>query len=222
MLGGVVENAGHAGNRSRAWPVVHAVGMMRRLGAVVAAGVVLSGCASGTGAEEPTTSPSVTEASGNPWDLPLEQRPPLFDPCAELSVASVEEALGTPVAPEADLENQQPGRLLSCGWSNNEAIFGVLSTWKSREDYLSDSAFVVKDPAAKVSGRVGLRAINEGDSSERSCTQLFFTSRGTLMVSIDLIGGLSEFKGERFVKACDALEEAIQPIMRSVPEGDFR
>lgn len=192
------------------------------MGAVVAAGIVLSGCGSGGEGGETTTSSPVAEASGNPWDLPLEQRPPLFDPCTELPLASVEEALGTPVVLEEDLKNHEPRRLMSCGWSNGEAFFGVLSTWKSRQEYLSDSAFVVRDPASAVSGRVGLRATNEGDSAERSCTQLFFTSRGTFMVSVDLVGGLSEFRGERFVKACDALDVAIRPVMRSVPEGDFK
>ena len=62
---------------------------------LVAAAVVVSGCGADHG--EGTTTSASPEAPVNPWDLPLEERPDLFDPCAEIPIEAVEEALGGPV-----------------------------------------------------------------------------------------------------------------------------
>lgn len=105
--------------------------MSRGVGAVLAAAaVVVSGCGAGDG--EGTTTSALPEAPVNPWDLPLEERPDLFDPCAEIPIEAVEEALGGPVELDEQLRIERPGELLSCGWRNREVIFNVLSTWKSR------------------------------------------------------------------------------------------
>ena len=62
---------------------------------MVAVAVVLSGCATGDGNNQgaTTTSPAADEAPANPWDVPLEQRPALFDPCEEIPIEAVEEAI---------------------------------------------------------------------------------------------------------------------------------
>src|SRR5699024_80758 len=104
--------------------VVLVVGMSRGVGAVlVAAAVMVSGCGADDGAVTTTSPP--TEAPVNPSDLPLEERPDLFDPCAEIPIEAVEEALGGPVEPDEQLRIDRPGELLSCGWRNRDVIFTV-------------------------------------------------------------------------------------------------
>lgn len=191
--------------------------------ALVAAGVVLSGCASADGGEETpttTTSAAAPEEAGNPWDLPVEQRPALFDPCAEIPVKAIEEGVGSPVREDSELRIDRPGELLACGWKNEEVIFGVLSTWKSRGDYLRDEAFVASEFA--VSGREGLRLLSKADMGSNSCRQLFFSSEGALFVSVSLIDGLAAFRGQNFANPCAALEESIRPVMQYLPGGDFK
>ena len=193
------------------------------MGAVlVAAAMVLAGCTTDDGVDQvsTTTNPSATEQPGNPWDLPLEQRPPLFDPCEEIPIEAVEAGVGSGVEPDPELRIHQPGELMSCAWMNNEVIFAVLSTWKSRSSYLSDSSFIASD--AEVENRVGLRLIGHADMGAHACQQLFFTSQGTVFISIDMISGLSSFKGVNFVDPCEALEESLQGVMSYVPGGDFR
>lgn len=189
---------------------------------MVAAGVVVAGCASVDG--DPlatTTGPVITETSGNPWDLPIEQRPALFDPCAEIPVEAVEQGVGGAVWNVEAYTRHQPGELMSCGWKNSELHLSLLSTWKSRAEYLADKSFAVQDAQAKVGARTGLRLSEKNDSFDTTCLQLFFTSHGTVWVSLDLVGGLSTFRGRQLVKSCDALHEVILPILAYIPEGNF-
>ncbi|MCT1516336.1 hypothetical protein [Dietzia cercidiphylli] len=169
-----------------------------------------------------TTSPAAAEETINPWDLPIERRPALFDPCAEIPIEAVEEGVGGPVEPNSSLTRHRPGDLMSCGWKNEELHFSLLATWKSRADYLADTSFKVIDAQAHVGERTGLRLAEEVDAFDSTCLQLFFTSQGTIWVSLDLVGGLNEFRGEPLTKACDALDQALLPIMVHIPEGDFR
>ncbi|MFN3602110.1 MAG: DUF3558 family protein [Dietzia sp.] len=199
------------------------MGTLRGVSAALAACVVLSGCGAGQEDDQATTtSTAVTETPGNPWHLPIEQRPPLFDPCAEIPIEAVEQGVGGPVEKVDEFENRQTGELMSCGWANSELHFGVLSTWKSREDYLADRMFVIQDSNSEVEGRTGIRISERGDGSDSTCLQLFFTGKGTVWVSLDLVNALNEFKGARFTPACEALSEAILPVVNYIPEGDFR
>ncbi|MFN3339849.1 MAG: DUF3558 family protein [Dietzia sp.] len=185
--------------------------------------MVLSGCGAGQEDDQTTTtSPVVTETSGNPWDLPIEQRPALFDPCAEIPIEAVEQGVGGPVEEVREFSSSEPEDLISCGWKNGEVHFVLLATWKSHEEYRSDRSFAVIDEQASSNGRSGLRLTEAGDNSSRTCTQLFFTSQGTMWVSVDLVTALREFKGQRLANACDALEEAVRPIVAHIPEGDYR
>ena len=113
--------------------------MIRAMATALVAAVVTAGCASGDG-QDPvtTTSPAVAEAAGNPWDLPLGERPPLFDPCAEIPIEVVSEGAGKPVEQVDDLTHRRSTELMGCGWSNDELILSLLSTWKSKSDYIAD------------------------------------------------------------------------------------
>lgn len=211
-------------NRSALRPVIQGVGKKRGVGAaLLAAGLVLSGCGPGNDQDQTTTTTTsaAAQSSANPWDLPLEQRPPLFDPCAKIPVEAVEEGVGNRVESVSDYERNRPGDLLSCGWKNDEVHFIVLSTWKSRDEYLEDRTFSVAEAESTFAGRKGLLLTEPSNTSDTTCIQLFFTSEGTVMVSLDMTSGLSEFKGEKFVQACDALADAISPIIPMIPEGEF-
>lgn len=203
-------------------PVVQGVGKRRGVGAaLLAAGLVLSGCASGEDEVSTTTTSALAEGPTNPWDLPLEQRPPLFDPCEEIPVEAVEEGVGSPLQSVEDLTNYEPGELISCGWRTDEIRVGTLSTWKSRGEYLEDRGFVIRDSAAQFSGRSGIRMVSRGDHTDGSCYALFFTSRGTVWMNVKLVNSLNTFNGKRFSKACDVLNEIVAPIIPYIPNGEF-
>ncbi|WP_256821189.1 DUF3558 family protein [Dietzia sp. Die43] len=192
---------------------------------MVAAGVVLSGCASADGGEDKsttTTSPAAAEEPGNPWDLPIEQRPALFDPCAEIPIEAIEEGVGKAVQPIESLTRHEPRTLMSCGWKSPEVHFSALSTWKAREDYLADRTFVVRDREYRKSGRTSLRLVEKGDTLGGTCLQLFFTSAGTVWLRLDSTDGLGRFKGKELVNACDALDAATESVLPFVPKGDFK
>ncbi|WP_372450555.1 DUF3558 family protein [Dietzia psychralcaliphila] len=184
---------------------------------------MLSGCASDQGGDQATTtSPVVTESPSNPWDLPIEQRPALFDPCAEIPIEAVEQGVGSAVVGIAKFSNRDPGELISCGWGNDEVQLSLLSTWKSRDEFILDSEFKVEDAQVRVGERSGLRLSGRDDLFDSSCVQLFFTSRGTVWMRLDLVTGLNEFNGNRLSKACEVIDQAILPLVDMVPEGDFQ
>lgn len=212
------------GNRSAVRPVIQGVGKRRGVGAVLlAAGLVLSGCASGDDqAQTTTTTSAAAERSGNPWDLPLEQRPPLFDPCAEIPVEAVEEAVGGPMEPLDSFTNRRPGELLSCGWRGDEVHLTVLSTWKAQDDFLSDPKYQVANDEFPISGRIGIQLTENAQSDERGCHIGIFTPRGSVIIGLGLHTSLHEFRGEYFAQACEVQAEVAPPIISLFPKGDIR
>ena len=196
---------------------------MRGVGAaLVAAGLVLSGCATGDEPEGTTTTTSAAaQEPTNPWDLPLEQRPPLFNPCEGATLEAAENALEGSVAPVEELANHEPNWLYSCGWSNDEVRLGVLASWKSKEEYYNDSEMTNQQRDSELAGRNGLRTnIRAGDPSYR-CMHVFFTSRGTVFIDLALNTTLRVYRGERSADACDVLDEIAPPIVDGFPKGDF-
>lgn len=187
------------------------------------AAVVTAGCASGDG-QDPvtTTSPAVAEAAGNPWDLPLGERPPLFDPCAEIPIEAVSEGAGKPVEPDEQFGQHQPGRLMACGWKNEEIRISALGTWKSYSDYVADPASILGPGSVEVNGRDAVQMTDDGDQSGNACHHLFFTESGTVIISVWMLDVLDRFRGDPFSESCDTLEVVEVPIMKHVPEGDFR
>ncbi|GAA1051882.1 hypothetical protein GCM10009570_04710 [Dietzia natronolimnaea] len=199
------------------------VGTLRGPAAALAACAVMSACGvSQDNDQAATTSPAAAEETINPWDLPIEQRPALFDPCAEIPIEAVEQGVGESVEAVEEFSRNDTRDLVSCGWKTREIHFVLLATWKSKDNYLSDPAFVVIDEQADPNGRRILRLTETGDDASRTCTQLYFTSRGTFWASLDLVTALREFKGRRFANACEVLAGAIGPILVYIPEGDYR
>ena len=192
---------------------------------MAAAVLVLSGCGTGDGEETTTTATATTSAAeqpGNPWDLPLEQRPALFDPCTEIPVEAIEQGLGGPVKPFSEIESHSPGDLMSCGWKTEEAYLIMLSTWKSREKYLADRSFDVVSAHEELNGRVGMRMLDATGDPDRSCIQLFFTERGTAWLQVHLNDVFLEFSGQRRANACEVIDQVSQPIMTYLPKGEFQ
>ena len=194
--------------------------MSRGVGAaLVAAAVVLSGCSS---VEEnvTTTSPS-PETPVNPWDLPLEERPDLFDPCAEIPVEAVEEGVESRLEVVEGFRNYRPGELISCGWKNDEVQISLLSTWKSKQEFLTDTSLQTLEPESNATGRTSLRMKERADSTDMGCFHVFLTESGTIMFKLSLVTTLEVLKGEQFVRSCDALDQAIEPITKFIPQGEF-
>ncbi|MGW8592695.1 DUF3558 family protein [Dietzia sp. NPDC055877] len=187
---------------------------------LVAAVMVLSGCVSD--AEDVTTMSPSPETPVNPWDLPLEERPDLFDPCAEIPVEAIDEGVGSPLEVVEQFQNYKPGELISCGWKTDEVHVSLLSTWKSREEFLADSTVSVIDADSNATGRPSLRMQEAADSTNMTCFHLFFTEQGAVMYVLDLVNTLHSFRGERFVDSCDALDKAVVPVVPLLPRGDFK
>ena len=186
---------------------------------LVAAAVVVSGCGAGDG--EGTTTSASPEAPVNPWNLPLEERPDLFDPCAEIPIEAVEEGAGSRLEVIEDFSNNRPGEVISCGWKNDEAHFSMLSTWKSKQEFLTDSSLLTIDSKSNSTGRPSIRMKERADSTGMSCFHLFFTERGTFLFKASLVTSLEVFQGRQFVAACDALDQVIDPLVQFIPLGDF-
>ena len=219
----LLEKSGIGWNRPSLRPVVEGVRKLRAAAAVlVASCVVVSGCTSSGEEEAATASEPVVEPPSNPWDLPLEQRPPLFDPCDEVSTEVVEEGVGAPTKLNEDLAVYDPPGLISCAWSNDELLISVLATWKSFDDYLDDSNFAVSSRGFQVYGRERMRLTQPEQSMQQTCHSLFFTGEGTLMISLSLLSSLNEFRGERFLEGCAVLDQIEGSIVDVLPEGDFR
>lgn len=208
-------------NQPESRAVIQIVGTFRGVAAGIAACVVLSGCAPGQVGGETTTSPAATETPANPWDLPIEQRPALFDPCAEIPVEAVEQGVGGPVEAVESLKNHRPGELLSCGWKSDEVLLDVLSTWKSHENYLADPSGFISNMNLVVTGRNALR-LTDREEAPTACRYLFFSSYGTVAVSLSLTTSLETFNGQHFSEVCAVLGEASAPLVSFIPEGDFR
>lgn len=218
----LLEKSGIGWNRPSLRPVVEGVRKLRAAAAVlVASCVVVSGCTSSGEEEAATASEPVVEPPSNPWDLPLEQRPPLFDPCEEIPIEAVEKALGGAVEPADELRNNKPKDLHSCGWQNDEVLMGILATWNDKQSFRDDPEFVNKKWDLLVDGRPGLRTNDRGDATEGSCYHVFFTSRGSVFLNANMVTGLSEFRGNRFVSACEVLDRSLDSMMELIPEGDF-
>lgn len=206
------------------WAVVHAVGMKRALAAAVAMGLVLAGCVGGAGGsgEGATTTSATADESGNPWAMPASERPPLFDPCAEIPIEAVREGAGPEARLDDELGQREPGQLTSCGWSTTEVLVSVLATWKSHRDYMADETVILDPMPVEVGGRSATRLRTRADASERYCRLLFFTARGTVVTTAAMITSLEKFRGENFVPVCDVVDKVAAPLVEYFPEGDFR
>lgn len=191
----------------------------------VAAVVVLSGCAAAGGDSDvrvdPSTSQVIVESQADPWELPLEERPELFDPCAEIPVEAVAEAVGTPLESAENLRNHEPNELISCGWRNSEVLLGVVGTWRTKNAFVTDTGLENIDSQTTVDGRPSVRARDRGDQFRTTCYQVFFTSRGAVVVNVNLIDSLGKFAGQEFSDACVVLNKTIDPILPFLPQGDF-
>ena len=111
---------------------------------------------------------------------------------------------------------------MSCGWRAEEADLIMLSTWKSRREYLADRSFDVVSAQEELNGRVGMRLLDANWNPDESCYQLFFTERGTAWVQVHLKDLYMEFDGQRRANACEVIDQVSQPIMTYLPKGDFQ
>lgn len=219
----LLEKSGIGWNRPSLRPVVEGVRKLRAAAAVlVASCVVVSGCTSSGEEEAATASEPVVEPPSNPWDLPLEQRPPLFDPCEEIPIEAVEEGVGAPMEP-GDLRGViEVEGVKTCDWMNKEIRLTVLSTWKSHKQYLADPELVLEDSQYSVTSRDGMLMKRSDETFSTTCHALFFTGAGTVLISLVLNTSLGEFQGTFLNDSCDVISRVLGPIVGKIPQGDFR
>ena len=111
---------------------------------------------------------------------------------------------------------------MACGWRAEDAELTILSTWKSRREYLADRSFDVVSAQEELNGRVGMRLLDAIGHPEESCLQLFFTERGTAWIQVHLQNLYMEFDGQRRSNACEVIDQVSQPVMSYLPKGDFQ
>jgi hypothetical protein len=182
---------------------------------------MLTGCVAGQADDQATTtSPTTADAPSNPWDLPIEQRPALFDPCAEIPVEAVEQGVGGPVEEVEQLDNHRPGELLSCGWKSDEVLIDILSTWKSYDQYIAEPTGIIESAMTEVLDRQAMR-LTDRFEGPATCRYLFFTSSGTVAISLSLTTTFDTFRGQRFSQVCEVLNEVSGPIIEHLPDGDL-
>ena len=197
----------------------------RSLGGLLAVLPVLAGCVLGdegepaagtvTAAAMESTAPS---APANPWDLPLEARPPLFDPCTEIPESVLNEVGFTAADLEEGMTVHRPGDLLGCNWTGDEVMLDVFTKWVNPRD-LSAIQQVNIDGEFKFQERVGLKFHPIDDENDAGV--VFFTERGAVFVMVRLATVLGGYRGNPDAKPNEILEGITKSLIGTFPGGDY-
>jgi len=194
------------------------------LGVAAGCGVLPGGGGGGLGdgtATVVSSAPAVAAATGNPWDLPLEQRPPLFDPCTEIPESALREAGFSPDMRKPELTMHKPGEGMACAWGSSEVVLTVVAGWRTPSEVRALYELQYQGPV-KVAQRGAEMYFETGDGGHRTITNVFYTGRGSIYISTDSVSALREFKGAKFTDARIVFEETVNPVVEVFPEGDFR
>lgn len=171
------------------------VDMRIRVGACCAFLAVLGGslsaCSSGDDGAAPLPQGSAaadaaasSPAAVDPWTLPIEDRPDLFDPCTEISLEDLAAAgLENPTPrPQAEDHSDNPP-LHQCGWNSGGFTIVVGSIW-TRVSELREEPTEKLVPAPDVAGKEAAYLIPRRSSTETGCAFISETSQG--LFSVDL------------------------------------
>jgi len=116
-------------------------------------GLAVGGCALGDDGAVSSPSEAAVASSGggespgeevDPWTLPIEQRPELFDPCTEISAADLEAAgIESPrVRPDAEVHQATPP-LDQCGWESTTSHINLSTIWNHPSEIATDASEAV-------------------------------------------------------------------------------
>ena len=201
----------------------------------VLAGVTVLGVAAGCGvlpgggggelgdgtATVVSSAPAVAAATGNPWDLPLDQRPPLFDPCTEIPESALREAGFTPDMRKPELTMRKPGEGMACAWGNSEVLANMISVWRTPEE-VREMEHIAFQGVIEVDGRNAEEYFEVGDYGHRTDRAFFYTGRGAVSLSISSVSAVREFKGRYGVDAREVFRSTSSPFVAAIPSGDYR
>ena len=172
----------------------------------------------GSAAADTAASPPAVE---DPWILPIEDRPELFNPCTEISLEDLAAAgLENPTPrPQAEDHSDNPP-LHQCGWEADNFTTYVGSHWTTLDDF-SNSKYETLEPRADFHGKpaVYVRPINAGD--DEPCGIATQTSFG--MVSIDFVPRTEFMSTPRFEEAsstCQWADQIAKGLAGSLPLED--
>ena len=204
------------------------VDMRIRVGACCAClavlGGTLSACSLGDDGAAPlpegsaaadTAAPS--PAAVDPWTLPIEDRPELFNPCTEISLEDLAAAgLENPTPrPEAeDHSDDPPGH--QCGWESNNFTLVVGSMWRSIDDFGESSYEVITSINDVGSYSLGTLE-SERNDRQMACAVGTDTSLG--LVTMDAVRVTTDANATRIDQdTCKDLTSLFRGIAPSLPE----
>lgn len=187
--------------------------------ATVVMGGSLGGCSLLVDAEVPPPQASTYVSSGgrspveDPWTLPVEDRPPLFDPCSEISVEDLAAAgiEGAAEWPEATIKQKSPN-VNQCGWTSESGAIAVGAHWTEPRELFSS----VTESAQRLDSLHGyptllVKPINS-ESSFR-CGLALKTNRG--LVTTDLVASASSVTASA---PCDKVQSIAARLIPALPE----
>ena len=204
------------------------VGMRIRVGACCAflavLGGTLSACSFGDDGAAPlpegsaaadTDAPS--PAAVDPWTLPIEDRPELFNPCTEISLEDLTAAgLDNPTPrPEAeDHSDDPPGH--QCGWEADNFSLTIGALWRPMDDFSEGSYERITSVSNLGPYEVGTLE-SERNNRQMACAVATDTSIG--LITIDAVRAVTESTALRFGQdTCEDLATLFSGLAPSLPE----
>lgn len=169
----------HRGTAAEGWCVGMGVKVLLTMTALCALLVAAGGC----GATEPEPPTTVVQSQPDPWTLPLEDRPPVFNPCEENASSRISEAGFKNPSRIAEADFSQSGGFgHSCSWDTSLAQVTTTGSWTSLEIIKNDPQQEVLE-STSLEGMEALILKLVGHPVERACTTSIQTRQGTLTVT---------------------------------------
>lgn len=178
-----------------------------------------AGTAALPGASDTSTSPAPD--SVDPWTLPIEERPELFNPCTEISLHDLTAAgLENPTPrPEAEDSSENPP-LHQCGWNTDNFTVIIGAHWTRLED-LGNRAVETIEFREDFHGHAAahVRSLASGEGSP--CGLSTETTSG--LISVDLIPR-ADFTSDpaftAFESTCSWADSISEGLATSLPLED--
>lgn len=187
-------------------------------------GGTLSACSSGDDGGAPlprgsaaTGADAPSPASVDPWTLPIEERPELFNPCTEISLEDLEAAgLENPTPrPEAEDHSDNPP-LRQCGWEADNFTVVIGTFWRRMNSFAEDSYERITSVSEVAAYSLGTLE-SERNDRKISCAVVAETVLG--LVSIDVVRSSSEGNTIPLDNdACEDLNTLFRRLSPKLPE----
>lgn len=204
----------HRGTAVEGWCVGMGVKVLRTMTAFCALLVAVGGC----GATEPDPPTTVVQSQPDPWTLPLEDRPPVFNPCEEITAEELE-SLGledVQVDPSVEKHNVSLDSHM-CGWTGYPMSLMVAASWTTLEE-LAIQFSGRESTQIQYSGMAALKLRRSSGGSEPECTFAVETPDGTLTFSAVRAERPGVLPDNTF-KACRELEPIVEATVLDVKEN---